>query len=145
MPPRSTGSPYQELTPYTISGAYNLVVSCVPEAYRPTAPGEGVTEADARWVTDAWAAFAAPVRRYLAAKAFGTWLAYQGQGVRTIAFSLLVALSVLRFHCAAQCDAARRMLDRALFIEAVRGTDQLLLHLAWREALARAFSRVETA
>jgi hypothetical protein len=127
----------------TISGYYGLVAGCVPEAYRPVAPGESIAEADARWVEGAWPAFGAPTRCYLAAKAFASWLAYQGRGARTMAFSLDVALSVLRVHCAAQREAAGRPLDRPLFTEAVRRADELLVHLASREALARALSRVE--
>jgi hypothetical protein len=143
MPPHAPAAERADLGSGTILGFYGLVASCVPEAYRPAALGDDIGIADTRWVADSWPAFATPVRRFLAAKAFGSWLAYQGRGVRTLAFSLEVALSVLRLNCAAQCEAAARPLDRALFIEAVRRTDELLVHLASREALARALSRVE--
>jgi hypothetical protein len=107
----------------------------------PAAAGDVYTEL----VAPRWAAFAAPVRRYLAAKAFANWCAYQGRGLRTTVCSLVAALSVLRVEAVRQCAAAGRSLDEPLLVEAFRSADLLLVHLASREELARRFSDVEEA
>ena len=106
---------------------------------------EGLGEADERWVAPAWPAFALPIRRWLAAKAFASWIALQGEGLRTT-----VALSPRRARGAAGRGGARlgrgrpRVLDADLLQEAVRRADLLLVHLADPEALARRLSRCES-
>jgi hypothetical protein len=65
------------------------------------------------------------IRRYLAARAFASWMAYQGGGVAAVLRSLRFALSLLR--------------DRRTHLplrEAIRQTDLQILHLMPREALA---------
>ena len=81
--------------------------------------------------------FRRPVSRYLAAKGFASWLAYQGHGVRTVVFSLAAALAVLKVEAARQSARVGRALDRDLLLEASRAADLLLVHLASREDLAR--------
>jgi hypothetical protein len=95
-------------------------------------------------VAPAWAALGRPIRRWLAAKAFASWLALQGEGLRTTALGLRVALDVLRAEAARGCAEAGRMLDRGLLKEAVRRADLLLVHLADPDALARRLSRCES-
>jgi hypothetical protein len=65
------------------------------------------------------------IRRYLAARAFGSWMAYQAGGVAAVLGSLHFALSVLRDRCA-----------RLPLKEAIRQTDLAILHLMPRDALA---------
>ncbi len=110
----------------------------------PPAP-EGLDEADDRWVAPSWPTLARPVRRWLAAKAFASWLALQGEGLRTTALGLRVALGVLRAEAARGCAEAGRALDADLLKEAIRRADLLLVHLADPEALARRLSRGESA
>jgi hypothetical protein len=99
---------------------------------------------DARWVAPEWPALGLPVRRWLAAKAFASWLALQGQGLRTTVLGLRVALGVLRAEAARGCAEAGRALDAGLLKEAVRRADLLLVHLADPEALARRLGRCES-
>jgi hypothetical protein len=87
----------------------------------------------------------APVRRWLAAKAFGSWVALQGDGVRTTVASLRLALGVLRAEAARGCADAARELDAPLLKEAFRRSDLLLQHLVDVHALARELSRCEAA
>jgi hypothetical protein len=122
-----------------------LVAGCV--AHRellPDAP-EGLDEVDRRWVAPRWLAFALPVRRWLAAKAFASWAVLQGEGLRTAVASLRVALAVLRAEAARGCAGARRPLDAELLREALRRADLLLVHLACPETLARRLSHGESA
>ena len=128
-----------------MTGAWRLVADCVPHReLLPPAP-EGLDDADRRWVAPSWPTLARPVRRWLAAKAFASWVALQGEGLRTTVAFLYVALGVLRAEAARGCSEAGRLLDVALLQEAVRRADLLLLHLADPEALARRLSRGEAA
>jgi Fe-S-cluster containining protein len=125
--------------------AWRLVADCV--AHRDRLPPEPVADddADALRVAPAWPALALPVRRWLAAKAFASWLALQGEGLRTSVLGLRVALGVLRAEAARGSAEAGRPLDADLLKEAVRRADLLLVHLADPEALARRLSRCERA
>jgi hypothetical protein len=95
-------------------------------------------------VAPAWPGLGRPIRRWLAAKAFASWLVLQGEGLRTAVLGLRVALGVLRAEAGRGCAGAGRTLDALLLKEAVRRADLLLVHLADPEALARRLGRVET-
>ena len=97
----------------------------------------------ARHVAPAWMSFAETLRRYLAAKAFANWCAYQGSGLRTVVWSVVAALAVVKVESAGVCGKAGRQLDAALLREALRASDLLLVHLASREALARGLAEIE--
>ncbi|HXK09551.1 MAG TPA: hypothetical protein VMT70_07905 [Vicinamibacteria bacterium] len=125
--------------------AWHLVAKCVPHgALLPAAP-ERPDDADARWVAPAWPALSRPIRRWLAAKAFASWLLLQGEGLRTTVLGLRTALFVLRAEAARGCAEAGRSLDASLLKEAVRRADLLLVHLADPDALARRLSLAESA
>jgi hypothetical protein len=103
-----------------------------------------VDEADERWVAPAGPSLALPVRLWLASKAFASWLALQGEGLRTTVLGLRVALGVLRAEAARGVAEAGRALDADLLKEAIRRADLLLVHLADPQALARRLSRCES-
>jgi hypothetical protein len=103
------------------------VRAAIPEALRPHSLEPGAVD---------WGPFAPVVRRYLAARAFASWCAIQGPGVRTTVRALQAALAVLRAEVAAP-------LDRSVLLEAIRRTDLRLVHLASPEALARSLGRGE--
>jgi Fe-S-cluster containining protein len=127
------------------SRAWRLVADTVSHReLLPPAP-EGLDEADHQWVAPQWPTLATPVRRWLAAKAFASWVALQGEGLRTTAASLRVALAVLRAEAGRGCAGAVRPLDAELLTGAFRRADLLLVHLACPEALARRLSRGESA
>lgn len=65
------------------------------------------------------------IRRYLAARAFASWMAYQAGGIQAVLRGLRFALSVLESECA-----------RLPLKEAIRQTDLRILHLMPRDALA---------
>ena len=127
------------------SREWPLVADCVPPgAPLPAAP-DALAEADARWVAPGWPALGRPIRHWLASKAFGSWIALQGEGLRTTVAFLRLALGVLRAEAARGSAEAARVLDGDLLREGVRRADLLLLHLADPEALARRLSRSEAA
>lgn len=121
-----------------------LVASTV--AARALLPRPPVSDPHRSALVDAgWPSLAGAVGRWLAARAFASWLALQGDGLRTTVLGLHVALGVLRSEAGRGCAEAGRPLDAGLLREAVRRADLLLLHLADPEALARRLSRCETA
>jgi hypothetical protein len=75
-------------------------------------------------------ASARPVGRFLAAHAFACWMAYQGNGLRSIAMYLRLVLAVLRVE-AARHDS---------LLDAIRQSDLLLRHLVDRDMLAARIS-----
>jgi hypothetical protein len=70
------------------------------------------------------------IRRYLAARAFASWMAYEGGGVAAVLRSLRFALSVLSGRAA-----------HLPLREAIRQTDLLIIHIMPRDALAAAVRR----
>jgi Fe-S-cluster containining protein len=83
------------------------------------------------------------VKNYLAARLFANWIAYQGRGLRSVVQWVRTAGALVRHH------ALRRALDlgRATapddFVEAIRSTDLMLLHVIDTQEFARAFVAVE--
>lgn len=119
------------------------VMRAVPDDLRPEPDEGGLERAFQTWVRPHWAGFVAPVNRYLAAKAFASWTAYQGRGIATIVRGLEAALALVRVEASRQCRDASRPLDSGLLREAIRSADFALNHLAVGEDLAEAWSRVE--
>jgi hypothetical protein len=116
--------------------------SVPPGLKRPEVPA-GVDEADRAWVSPRWAAAAGPVGRYLAARAFGAWSAYLGEGLRTQAAMLAIALAAVRVEAARETTLAARPLDKPLLHTAIRSADLLLHHLSDTAVLVRSLAGVE--
>ena len=124
--------------------AYYLeVLEAVPDEWRPEADTRGLTECYRRCVAAEWTGFTAPLRRYLAAKAFASWTAYQGRGFLTIVRGLEVALALVRVEAVRRCRDGDHPLDADLLREAFRQADFALNHLASGDELAEAWSKVE--
>ena len=122
---------------------HRQVMDAVPDELRPGRDESGLEDAYRAYVASGLAGFAAVVNRYLAAKAFASWTAYQGRGVATIVRGLEAALALVRVEASRQCRDAARSLDRDLLLEAIRSADFALNHLAVGEDLANGWSRVE--
>lgn len=127
------------------AGAWEVVASTVPDGHSRPEPPPPLDAPGVALVEPGWCRLAAPVSAWLASKAFASWLALQGQGLRTTVLGLRVALGVLRAEAARGCCERGRALEPGLLGEAFRRADLLLLHLADPEALARLLSRCETA
>ncbi|HEY9462239.1 MAG TPA: hypothetical protein VIR54_04070, partial [Vicinamibacterales bacterium] len=119
------------------------VIAAVPEELKPPDDEEGLNDAWVNHVRNVWHEHRAPIDRFLAAKAFASWTAYQGRGVKTIVRGLEAALALVRVEAARQCRDAARALDRELLLETFRQADFALNHLAVGEDLAQAWSVVE--
>ena len=55
------------------------VIDAVPDEFTPDADEQMLPDAFAQYVIPEWEAWSAPLNRYLAAKAFASWTAYQGR------------------------------------------------------------------
>jgi hypothetical protein len=119
------------------------VIAAVPDDLKPGSDEEGLDGAWKTYVRAAWDDYRPPLNRFLAAKAFASWTAYQGRGVKTIVRGLEAALALVRVEAARQCRDASRPLDRELLLKAFRQADFALNHLAVGEDLAKAWSVVE--
>ena len=122
-----------------------LVRACVPDGLRTEPQPAGLREIDGKLVRAAWLLFARPVKRYLAAKAFASWIPWHCRGVQSTVAALHAAWAVLRVEAGRQCGVAGRVLDRGLLIEAVRHADLLLVHKASSQTLAERVVAMETA
>jgi hypothetical protein len=122
---------------------YREAMGAVPDDLKPEPDEAGLADAYVERVRPAWERWSRPLRRFLAAKAFASWTAYQGRGVRAIVRGLDAALSLVRVEAARQCRDAGRMLDADLLREAFRQADFILNHLAVGEDLAAAWSQIE--
>jgi len=118
-------------------------MTAVPDDLRPTPDEQGLDDAYARFVRPSWDGWSHPLRNYIAAKAFASWTAYQGRGLRSIVRGLEAAVDLVRVEAARQCRDAGRALDRDLLLEAFRSADFALNHLAVGEDLAGAWSVAE--
>jgi hypothetical protein len=119
------------------------VMTAVPEDLKPEADDVGLEDAMSSYVRSSLDDYRAPLNRYIAAKAFASWTAYQGRGVKTIVRGLEAAYDVALVEAARQCRDAARRLDADLLKEAFRRADFVLNHLAVGEDLAKVWSSVE--
>lgn len=127
-------------TPEQDERIWRTVVTAIPEDLRTRMP-DGLAppahDAETVWRLPCQSQ---RIGRYLAARFFGSWVAYQGRGLRSTIASLFAARAVVRRALACDMDAAPAVRVRT----AIRTADLLLLHLASPEALARHYSRWET-
>jgi Fe-S-cluster containining protein len=122
---------------------YEEVLTAVPDDWRPQPDMRDLPDTYQHAVRARWRGFDAPLKRYLAAKAFASWTAYQGRGFLTIVRGLEAALALVRVEATRQCRDRGRPLDVDLMREAFREADFLLNHLAAGDELAERWSKVE--
>lgn len=140
------GESVQAAAPATLADsldAFRAVLAAVPDDLRPAPDEQGVEDAYVRFVRPSWGGWSQPLRHYIAAKAFASWTAYQGRGLRSIVRGLEAAVALVRVEAARHCRDAGRALDRDLLLEAFRQADFALNHLAVGEDLADAWSAAE--
>ena len=84
----------------------------------------------------------APVSRYLAATAFANWIAYRGEGLRSIVAWLRACHDVLRVQLVRRLDGADGI-DPQQLVEAIRMTDYIVVHTVDSLAFGRAAAALE--
>ena len=123
---------------------FEEAMTAVPEEFRPEPDEQNLEAAFVRYVRPEWGRFHAPVNRYIAAKCFASWTAYQGRGIATVVRGVEAAVALLRVEAARQCRDARRLIEADRLLQSFRRADFILNHLAVGEDLAETWSRVET-
>jgi Fe-S-cluster containining protein len=112
-----------------------LAVRSVPRGLSFPPPLEDAGEAwrDLRaW----WGDFDGTVRAYLAARLFGNWVAYYGQGLHAVVDYLRVTLAVVKMEAVRHHARGTSTSPWQTVNEAVRNADLLLVHLADARTLA---------
>ena len=126
---------------------FRLAADSVPPGLAAPEVPDAAQRADTAWVRPRWEdeeqPFAGPIGRYLAARSFGAWSAYLGEGLRTQSAMLAVALAAVRTEAVRETSRAQRMLDDTLLHAAIRSADLLLHHLSDTAALVRSLAPVE--
>jgi Fe-S-cluster containining protein len=119
---------------------FNHARAAVPQPWAwPEAP-EHLEDTWYSLVAPKWFLFEDALARYAAAKVFGSWSLYLGNGVEAAGHTARVAAAVLRIEAARQCRMFGQPLDRQLLTEAIRQTDLLVVHYADQSLLASASS-----
>jgi Fe-S-cluster containining protein len=122
---------------------YRAVLDAVPEDLKPVPDEADLPDAFVRCVAPRWSLFHPPINRFIAAKSFATWTAYQGRGVATIVRGIEAAVALVRVEAARLCRDADQPLDADLLREAFRAADFALNHLAIGEDLALGWAQAE--
>jgi Fe-S-cluster containining protein len=110
----------------------------------PQAPG-GLERTWTEAIAPQWPHIAPVAGRYLAARAFGSWVAYQGAGLPAVERSVIIAAAVFSVELARRAGPERassegetsRRVGRDVIIDALRHSDLLLVHYVDPEAFAR--------
>lgn len=121
------------------------IMSAVPDSLRPDPDDAGLHDAYLELIAPGWSEWHGAARRYIASKAFASWVAYQGNGVLTLVRGLEAALALVRVEAARECRNAARPLDADLLKQAFRAADYVLHHIAAGPQLAKMWSRAEDA
>jgi hypothetical protein len=87
--------------------------------------------------------FNAAMKNYLGARLFANWIAYQGQGLRTIVEWLRTCAAVVGHELLRHARDAESILDTSAFIEAVRSADLILLHVLDSASFAKQAAAIE--
>jgi hypothetical protein len=83
------------------------------------------------------------IGRYLAASAFANWIAYRGQGLRSIVAWLQACFDVLRVQMTRALPLGSGALDERAHLEAIRMTDYIMVHTVDSVAFGREALRFE--
>jgi Fe-S-cluster containining protein len=114
-----------------------FVRNAVPEPLRPPMPPPDFTQ-HLPGALETMSEYRTAVNRWLAARLFGTWMAYQATGLRAIVRYLRASLDVLVLELAR--GASDGVLDRRAMLEAFRRSDHLIIHLATSQRIATLLS-----
>ena len=83
------------------------------------------------------------ISNYLAARAFGNWIAYQGRGLRTVVAWLHACYDLVRLLAVRAADERGSLVMVHDVVEAVRQADYVMLHTIDSQAFARALTDIE--
>lgn len=115
----------------SLTALESLVWESVPAERGATPPSQ-----PARGDVPGWDQWHGAIGRYLAARAFASWIGYYGQGLTSWYNSIVAAHAVLKLAASRLTIARGAALDAAMLVEAFGEADRLLVHLASAAELA---------
>jgi len=127
-----------------MAALFDDAVSSVPAGLPLPSRSPGWDALDAALVAPAWPGLSMSTGRFLAAKVFGSPVAWQGDGVRSQIVWLATARAVLRVETARAAGADGRSCDGGTIVTAARAADALLEHLSDRPSLIRRWAGIES-
>lgn len=117
----------------TLGALVSALSKAVPLPWRPTAWPDGLTDAALGGRALTRREGDAAIARYLGVRLAGSWLAYQGKGVRSVMASVVSAYALT---CAALAATKSSVVTVGHLTSAIRAADWLQLHLLDRDAWA---------
>ena len=126
--------------PETLAGRFApLIAQHIPEEAFP------IADYEARWapLVEGQADVELVMKNYLAARLFANWIAYQGQGLRTIVEWLRACHAVIRNEIALRCMESRRSATVADALAGAGRADLLLVHTIDSQKFADAVADAE--
>jgi hypothetical protein len=133
---------FGEVAPQPFSrGRRSVELEVVRAMYRGDVPLEPPTDFEKAWeraLPPERGDLHRPVALYLAARAFGNWVAYQGHGLRSIVAWLRACHDVLRVTALSGRATPAGPLSTRELLEAIRVADLVMLHSINSHAFARA-------
>lgn len=130
----SAGKPDKDLD--GIAARVRLAMSSVPAGLQCPPRVDGFA---AGWqdISPWWGEYDGAVRGYLAARLFGNWVAYYGQGLHAIVEYLKVALAVVKMEAVRHQASEAPSSTWQTVKKAIQSADLLLVHLSDTKALSR--------
>jgi Fe-S-cluster containining protein len=120
-----------------LAARFEVARDALPATLSWPDPPAGLEQAWSELIAPRWPEVAPVAGRYLAARAFGSWVAYQGGGLPAVERSLLMVDAVFRVELARQARGVAP-LGRAALTAAIRQSDLLLVHYVDPAEFARA-------
>lgn len=84
-----------------------------------------------------------PLARYMAASTFGNWIAYRGEGLRSIVAWLRACHDVLRVQLVRRLGQVETRIEPADLVEPIRNADYIMIHTVDSLAFGRAAAALE--
>jgi hypothetical protein len=125
------------------AAAFRQICDMVPDGLTRPMDCEPLPDSALALFEREWRRHRSAAQRYLGARAFASWTAYQSTGIRTQVAELFATATVLRTECQRRWESSGGPLTRAALIEAVRAADWLLVHLVDRPRLSAWLGQVE--
>ena len=123
-----------------VNAVWQLAQGRVPSDIEPL---EAFEEQWDQRIGGAFYRYDSAMKNFVAARLFANWVAYQGQGLRSIVQWGRAAAALVRHHALRRALGSSRATEPDDFIEAIRMADLLLLHVIDTEAFARTVAPLE--
>ncbi len=137
-------SPLSPAEPPAPLPTMNILRSIAPPGVHAELGQAGSVEEEwRRLIAPTFEAFDRPMKNYLAVRLFAAWIAYQGQGLRSVVEWLRTCAALVRHLALQQARSTQSAPGAREMLEAFRKSDLLLLHGLDSQAFAREVRGIE--